>query len=321
MNFFLDETFGDFERFAERTRAWQLDFVQLDCGNPHFELLQAGAGDLHIGRVRLGRRLLQRGGAPTGMRSFAIPAASGVDHLWRGYEVAENHLLIFPKNGELSSISYPGFDNLVVSVGVRTLERICEEEELPALDRLLGDHEFIPLPPQAIGILRRQGLAVTDALKTTGPGFPDPLFISAGEELARTLLVAIAEALEAGPLPSGSRLRSACLNAAMEMIEDCGRERLTVAEIVRATRCSERTLQYAFKEHFGIGPKAYLQAWRLNQARRELSRPPEPAIRISDIANHHGFWHMGQFAADYRRMFGELPSETWNRCRGSAAVR
>jgi AraC family transcriptional regulator, ethanolamine operon transcriptional activator len=31
---------------------------------------------------------------------------------------------------------------------------------------------------------------------------------------------------------------------------------------------------------------------------------------IGDIANTWGFWHMGQFAADYRRQFGELPSET-----------
>lgn len=24
----------------------------------------------------------------------------------------------------------------------------------------------------------------------------------------------------------------------------------------------------------------------------------------------HGYWHMSQFASDYRRMFGELPSDT-----------
>jgi AraC family ethanolamine operon transcriptional activator len=31
---------------------------------------------------------------------------------------------------------------------------------------------------------------------------------------------------------------------------------------------------------------------------------------INEIANRWGFWHMSQFAADYRRFFGELPSET-----------
>jgi len=32
--------------------------------------------------------------------------------------------------------------------------------------------------------------------------------------------------------------------------------------------------------------------------------------KIGTIANRCGFWHMGRFAADYRRLFGELPSET-----------
>lgn len=30
----------------------------------------------------------------------------------------------------------------------------------------------------------------------------------------------------------------------------------------------------------------------------------------ADVANNWGFWHMGRFAADYRKFFGELPSET-----------
>jgi len=28
------------------------------------------------------------------------------------------------------------------------------------------------------------------------------------------------------------------------------------------------------------------------------------------MANRHGFWHMGQFAKDYKNLFGELPSQT-----------
>jgi AraC family ethanolamine operon transcriptional activator len=59
-------------------------------------------------------------------------------------------------------------------------------------------------------------------------------------------------------------------------------------------------------------PKAYLTAMRLDGVRRHLV-PGEPTVKIADVANRWGFWHMGQFAADYRRHFGELPSQTLQR--------
>jgi len=34
---------------------------------------------------------------------------------------------------------------------------------------------------------------------------------------------------------------------------------------------------------------------------------------ITQISSQWGFWHMGQFGADYKRQFGELPSETLGR--------
>jgi AraC family ethanolamine operon transcriptional activator len=34
---------------------------------------------------------------------------------------------------------------------------------------------------------------------------------------------------------------------------------------------------------------------------------------IIELAGIQGFWHMGQFAADYRRIYGELPSDTLKR--------
>lgn len=83
-----------------------------------------------------------------------------------------------------------------------------------------------------------------------------------------------------------------------------------------AADVSWRTLNYAFRELIGVTPKQYLQATRLDGVRRELHRRGTRAM-ITDIANHWGFWHMGQFAADYRRQFGELPSETRHRAHPS----
>ena len=39
-------------------------------------------------------------------------------------------------------------------------------------------------------------------------------------------------------------------------------------------------------------------------------RNREDHNHAADSANNWGFWHMGQFAKDYRRLFGELPSKT-----------
>jgi AraC family ethanolamine operon transcriptional activator len=43
--------------------------------------------------------------------------------------------------------------------------------------------------------------------------------------------------------------------------------------------------------------------------RRELKNPASPYRTVQDVAAAWGFWHMGQFSADYRRLFCEHPSE------------
>jgi AraC family ethanolamine operon transcriptional activator len=90
-------------------------------------------------------------------------------------------------------------------------------------------------------------------------------------------------------------------------------EPLSVGELCRATRVSERTLRRAFLEKFEMPPKAYLKALRLLGAREELQTDRSSSVTITDVANHWGFWHMGQFAADYRRIYNELPSATLTR--------
>ena len=67
-----------------------------------------------------------------------------------------------------------------------------------------------------------------------------------------------------------------------------------------------------------MSPGAYLRAVRLNSVRKQLRLGDPQSTKISDIANACGFWHLGQFAADYKRHFGERPSETLARGRLAA---
>jgi len=90
---------------------------------------------------------------------------------------------------------------------------------------------------------------------------------------------------------------------------------LTIADLCQAVQTSERTLHSTFRERLGTTPKLLLKGLRLKAARRELLQGA-PGTRITDVALNWGFLHFGWFSHDYRRCFGETPSDTLRRaCR------
>ena len=96
------------------------------------------------------------------------------------------------------------------------------------------------------------------------------------------------------------------------LTEDKMKSPITMNEICAAVHVSRRTLQYTFTQCYGIPPKQYIQALRLNQVRRELFRK-EKLQTISDIAMNYGFFHLSQFSQSYKRLFGETPQQTRQR--------
>ena len=101
---------------------------------------------------------------------------------------------------------------------------------------------------------------------------------------------------------------------AMEFFRDHKHDQpLTVRDLAAAAHTSERTLERAFGHEFGISPKKFLFGHRIYGAFRQLRQSNPSQSNVADIAYAWGFWHMGQFARDYRRYFGELPSATLQR--------
>ncbi|TXT31495.1 MAG: transcriptional regulator AraC family [Rhodocyclaceae bacterium] len=85
---------------------------------------------------------------------------------------------------------------------------------------------------------------------------------------------------------------------------------VTISDVCREVGVTRRTLQNATQEVLGVSPQHYLKAVRLNGLRRELKQRDPARESIGDVASRWGFWHLSQLAQDYRRLFGELPSQT-----------
>ena len=61
-------------------------------------------------------------------------------------------------------------------------------------------------------------------------------------------------------------------------------------------------------------PKKYVKCLRLARVRERLLKADKvERPTVIELASEQGFWHMGQFAADYRKLYGELPSESLGR--------
>lgn len=70
------------------------------------------------------------------------------------------------------------------------------------------------------------------------------------------------------------------------------------------------TLCRAFRKQHGIGPVTYLRQRRLEAAQRMLLGADPESMTVIRAALKYGFGHMSRFARQYRKTFGELPSDT-----------
>jgi AraC family ethanolamine operon transcriptional activator len=94
-----------------------------------------------------------------------------------------------------------------------------------------------------------------------------------------------------------------------------------VAEICAALDVPIGVLRLACEEQLGMGPTEYLSRRRMQLVHRALLNGSPGPANISAIARRYGFRSLGRFAADYRAIYGELPSESLRRSPGQGMGR
>jgi AraC-like DNA-binding protein len=87
-------------------------------------------------------------------------------------------------------------------------------------------------------------------------------------------------------------------------------------ELCDVLAVSASSLADAFRAAFMVSPHRFLKLRRMSMVRAALQSRDGPPPLVKSVALGHGFWHLGQFAHDYRETFGEAPSETLERAHG-----
>lgn len=95
---------------------------------------------------------------------------------------------------------------------------------------------------------------------------------------------------------------------------------LSISDMCRTLAVSERTLRSAFTKIHGIPPCRHLRMLRLLQARKVLLAADRKLTTVTKVAAAFGFSELGRFSVEYRKAFGESPSQTLNERRFRLAV-
>ena len=298
----------DLKRVA---RGVNMDITQLDEGSFESDAIQLKVRNVLASLITSNRRLRLQGNMRFLTVSFAS-VAPGV-RSWHGISVGPSDVLAANAGETFDTVVPPGVEAYCVTA-IGDAEATLRNLGGPVLARKLSSTaQPIPCDPDAI---REIGGWLPELFDGFGGDFN---FTDASAlELEQEFLRRLAACMRAGT-PSSSDGDSNVLaridvvrRVEQHLLEDLALPQ-TVDDLCLVAGTSRRTLEYAFRDYFGTSPKRFIKALRLNAARNDLLRGDIGSATVVEIASGWGFTHMGQFSSDYRRMFGEKPSETLRR--------
>lgn len=238
---------------------------------------------------------------------IGIPAAAG-DCRINGHRVGEREIMCQPGGHDFELVTPDAFGIYGLVVGREWLARGMRRGGAPAAGRRPGaaDAPAAAAPDAPGHDLPDRAPAGPRGRRTRAPGASGHPRPGAAGYPARGDAQHRAPAQLSPPPPGrGSRPRPP------------GERRdaaVSLEELCEIAHVSQRTLRYSFTSILGVSPIQFLRLTRLNRVRRRLCEP-EAETTVSQAAADWGFYHLGQFARDYRRLFGESPSATLARHR------
>jgi AraC-like DNA-binding protein len=152
------------------------------------------------------------------------------------------------------------------------------------------------------------------------PGASPLVLIALREAFMTSLLTGFTHSASSLFEAPPARIAPRHVRRAEEYIEANAARPITLADIAAASEVSARSLQVGFKEYRGITPMEFLRRRRFDLVRHRLLSA-DPGQTVADlVAGTSLGGASGRFSVEYRKRFGESPSETLARARGGGPL-
>ncbi|MBL8312126.1 MAG: helix-turn-helix domain-containing protein [Rubrivivax sp.] len=310
----------DVNDHAASLSRWDQQYDQVSPGRFAGRLEELWLGPLQVFRERTELAVLQRGTPGPGTLTLATPvgdAGAG----WFCGRALQCGMAFGLAGGEFELATRGRFDIVAACVDREVLDRWSQQVDGRPFVATLAHNGLVDTTTGPGAALRELLLAALAAGRDSPLALAQP---AQRERLADSLCGLLIDRLGRPQPPDGAgeitaTTRQRVVREARRLMAEQAEhaeQPISVPELCAALHVSRRTLQYAFQDVLQMSPVSYLRALRLNGVRRDLRRGGDEPV--ADHAARWGFWHLSRFAADYRYLFGELPSQTLRGARGLA---
>lgn len=303
---------SDSDEHAASLGKWDQIYDQLTPGTFSGEVTDIWFEGMQIFRETINQSVSQSGTTWKGSFVLGIPVGLKSPGVFAKQILTQDSILAFRGNSDFTLTTSGHFDAVCVAVPEEALINALQPHSSGDLNKLFpASPSVLVMPPGKLDELRNCLLSIFDP-SNFEPGLL--AYPQIQKAMCSAIIGHLAEVLgtaSQAPPPSRSfKGRLQVVREATDYALSHTTDPITVGDLCEKLNISRRMLNYCFTEVYGINPVQYLRTLRLNGVRRELRNTSATTSAIRDIASKWGFWHLSRFAAEYRELFGELPSNT-----------
>lgn len=293
----VSHRYDDLEQLEACFDGWDVELIQLGPRRQTGWASMAALPSTRVFRVHAGRSVVVRGTTPAIDGCLMLPSSPKAAIRWLGQPIDASRFALAGRRARID-VFLP-YDATLCVITIESLARVLPQRV-----------QIHTATPECISKLVRCAESATENDASPGAGRPPQAI---GDVLARQICIAMEASALVAPGTSTRSRRVTAIARACRFIDSRLGKPISLADLCRHCGVGVRTLEYGFRQLYDTTPIAFIKNQRLTRTHRLLTRA-HPAS-ISETARRMGFTHMGQYAQDYRSLFGESPTMTLQRAQ------
>lgn len=254
--------------------------------------------------------------SPALERCFHLQVLLAGHCLWRQgrqeHFLAPGELLLINPDDPVDLTYSADCEKFIVKIPVCLLANLCEQQRwaVPPLGVRFVQHRYRLDDVQ--GLVSLLGLLCQEAEEVES----QPLVQAHYSQIVASKLLGL---MKTNVQRAAQPAQALNFQRVVDYVERHLRHELDADTLASLINVSPRTLYGLFERNAQASPADYIRQRRLARVHACLSDPQCTVRSLSELAMDYGFMHLGRFSGQYRKQFGQLPSETLRQRRGNVA--